>query len=79
MATLGLVGDEVSKRHFVCEDELTAVAHYGGRFVSEHMRIATCMAGGRPSQAPPDLSLPYCSMGGYATLACRLWPKLQSW
>ena len=35
MTALGLVGDEVNERHFVCEDELNAVAHYGGEFVSE--------------------------------------------
>ena len=35
MTALVLVGDEVNKRHFVCEDELNTVAHYGGEFVSE--------------------------------------------
>ncbi|CAD7702816.1 unnamed protein product [Ostreobium quekettii] len=56
MAALGLVGEQVARRYDVCEDELTAAAHYGGEVVSEHTRIATRMAGGRPpSQAPPDL------------------------
>ncbi|CAD7699772.1 unnamed protein product [Ostreobium quekettii] len=56
MAALGLVGEEVARRHAVREDELTSAAHYGGEIVSEHTRIATRMAGGRPpSQAPPDL------------------------
>ena len=46
MTVLGLVGDEVNKWHFVCEDELIAVAHYVGKFVSGQMRIATYMARG---------------------------------